>query len=215
MEFFKKTLSFVAITSLLTGCQITEEEKEKLEQAGENLEKIASAPFIAYPAENDKIVRSGEVRLLIDDSVEYKSMALIVDGIEVAVDEEAPYEFQWDPYYWSENEKATLIIRAITAGDNLLRSEVRTVEIGENVHNLVKVINPVNGQIFRNINSTDISWNSRAGAESYDVQVNGVTFNTDLTSSTIDLPSIGDYSVSVRAINAQGNQGSRQSRQVE
>ena len=207
MEFLKKTLSFVAITGLLTGCQITEEEKEKLEQAGENLEKIASAPFIAYPAENDTIEQSDEVRLLIDDSVDYKSMALIVDGIEVAVDEEAPYEFQWDPYYWSENEKATLIIRAITAGDNLLRSEVRTVAIGQNVHNLVKITDPINGQVYRNINSTDIAWNARVGAESYDVRVNGVTFNTVLTSANIDLPSIGDYSVSVRAINGQGNQG--------
>lgn len=207
MEFLKKTLSFVAITGLLAGCQITEEEKEKLEQAGENLEKIASAPFIAYPAENDTIEQSDEVRLLIDDSVDYKSMALIVDGIEVAIDEEAPYEFQWDPYYWSENEKATLIIRAITAGDNLLRSEVRTVEIGQNAHNLVKITDPLNGQVYRNINSTDIAWNARVGAESYDVRVNGVTFNTGLTSANIDLPSIGDYSVSVRAINAQGNQG--------
>lgn len=207
MEFLKKTLSFVAITGLLTGCQITEEEKEKLEQAGENLEKIASAPFIAYPAENDTIEKSDEVRLLIDDSVDYKSMALIVDGIEVAVDEEAPYEFQWDPYYWSENEKATLIIRAITAGDNLLRSEVRTVEIGENVHNLVKITNPINGQILQNVNSTDISWTARAGAESYDVRINGVTFNTEQTTASIDLPAIGNYSMEVRAIDSQGHKG--------
>ena len=207
MEFLKKTLSFVAITGLLTGCQIIEEEKEKLEQAGENLEKIAVAPYISFPAENSSVNGVTPIRLDVDDSVSYKYMALIVDGIEVAVDEEAPYEFQWDPYYWSENEKATFIIRAITAGENLLRSGVRTVEIGEDVHKLVKVTNPINGQIFRNINTTDISWNSRSGAESYDVQVNGVTFNTDLTSSTIDLPSIGDYSISVRAINGQGNQG--------
>jgi hypothetical protein len=207
MDILKKALSFAAIISLLTGCQITEEEKEKLEQAGENLEKIASAPFIAYPAENDKVVTSGEVRLLIDDSVDYKSMALIVDGIEIAVDEEAPYEFQWDPYYWSENEKATLIIRAITAGDNLLRSEVRTVEIGENVHNLVKITNPINGQILQNVNSTDISWTARAGAESYDVRINGVTFNTEQTTASIDLPAIGDYSMEVRAIDSQGHKG--------
>ena len=43
MDFLTKTLSFVILTSLLAGCQLTEEEKEKIEQAGENLEKIASA----------------------------------------------------------------------------------------------------------------------------------------------------------------------------
>jgi len=207
MEFLKKTLSLTLFAGLLAGCQITEEEKEKLEQAGENLEKIASAPFIAYPAENDTVDSSGEIRLLIDDSVDYKSMALIVDGIEVAVDEEAPYEFQWDPYYWSNNAKATFIIRAITAGGNLLRSEVRTVEIGDNVHNLVKVTSPYDGQVLQNVNSTDISWTARAGAESYDVQINGVMFNTDQTTASIDLPTIGNYSMSVRAIDSQGYKG--------
>jgi hypothetical protein len=207
MDFLKKTLSFVILTGLLTGCQLTEEEKEKIEQAGENLEKIASAPFIAYPAENDTVNNSGEIRLIIDDSVDYKSMALIVDGIEVAVDYEAPYGFQWDPYYWSNNAKATFIIRAITAGENLLRSEVRTVEIGSNVHNLVKVTNPSDGQILQNVNSTDISWNARTGAESYDVQINGVMFNTDQTTASIDLPTIGNYSMSVRAIDSQGHKG--------
>jgi hypothetical protein len=207
MDFLKKTLSFVILTGLLTGCQLTEEEKEKIEQAGENLEKIASAPFIAYPAENDTVNNSGEIRLIIDDSVDYKSMALIVDGIEVAVDYEAPYGFQWDPYYWSNNAKATFIIRAITAGENLLRSEVRTVEIGSNVHNLVKVTNPFDGQILQNVNSTDISWNARTGAESYDVQINGVMFNTDQTTASIDLPTIGNYSMSVRAIDSQGHKG--------
>lgn len=207
MEFLKKTLSLTLFAGLLAGCQITEEEKEKLEQAGENLEKIASAPFIAYPAENDTVKNSGEIRLIIDDSVDYKSMALIVDGIEVAVDEEAPYGFQWDPYYWSNNAKATFIIRAITAGGNLLRSEVRTVAIGDDVHNLVKVTSPYDGQILQNVNSTDISWTARAGAESYDVQINGVMFNTDQTTASIDLPVIGNYSMSVRAIDSQGYKG--------
>ena len=207
MDFLKKTLSFVILTGLLTGCQLTKEEKEKIEQAGENLEKIASAPFIAYPAENDIVNNAGEIRLIIDDSVDYKSMALIVDGIEVAVDDEAPYGFQWDPYYWSNNAKATFIIRAITAGGNLLRSEVRTVEIGSNVHNLVKVTSPYDGQILQNVNSTDISWTARAGAASYDVQINGVMFNTDQTTASIDLPTIGNYSMSVRAIDSQGHKG--------
>jgi len=207
MDFLKKTLSFVIFTGLLTGCQLTEEEKEKLEQAGENLEKIASAPYIAYPAENNTVTDLEFIRLVVDDSVAYKSMALLVDGIEVAVDEEAPYEFQWDPYYWSENEKATFIIRAVAADGNLLRSEIRTVIIGENVHNLVRVTNPVDGQVLRNVNTTDISWNARAGAVSYDYKVNGVMFNTDQTTASIDLPTIGNYSMSVRAIDSQGYKG--------
>lgn len=207
MELLKKTLPFVALTGLLSGCQITEEEKEKLEQAGENLEKIASAPFIAYPAENDRVTKSSEIRLVIDDSVNYQYMALLVDGIEVAVDDEAPYQFQWDPYFWSQNEKATLIIRAVTEGENLLRSDVRTVLIDENVHNLVSVTSPYNGQVYQNINSTPVSWNAREGAASYDLKVNNIVINTDQTSAQIDLPAIGDYSVSVRARDNLGNQG--------
>ena len=207
MDFLKKTLSFVILAGLLTGCQLTEEEKEKLEQAGENLEKIAVAPYISYPAENSTIHAATAIRLDVDESVEYKSMALLVDGIEVAVDDEAPYGFQWDPYYWSNNAKATFIIRAITAGGNLLRSEVRTLEIGGNVHNLVKVTNPSDGQILQNVNSTDISWSARAGAVSYDYKVNGVTYSTDQTTASIDLPMIGNYSMSVRAIDNQGHKG--------
>jgi hypothetical protein len=205
MEFFKKSLMFISLAGLLSGCELTAEEKEKLEQAGENLEKIAVAPYISYPAENSTIHAATTIRLDVDESVEYKSMALLVDGIEIALDEEAPYEFQWDPYYWSENEKSTFIIRAITVDDNLLRSEVRTVIIGEDVHNLVRMTNPLDGQVFQNINTTDISWNPRAGADSYDARINSTTINTDQTTTSIDLPTIGNYSLSVRAIDIHGN----------
>ncbi len=207
MDFLKKTLSFVIFTGLLTGCQLTEEEKEKLEQAGENLEKIAVAPAISFPAENDTIYKATAIRLDVDNSVSYKSMALVVDGIEVDVDYEAPYEFHWDPYFWSENQKSTFIIRAITAGDNLLRSDILTLPIGNDVHNLVRITNPLDSSVIRNVNTTDISWNARAGAVSYDYKVNGVTYSTDQTMASIDLPVIGSYAVSVRGVNSQGYKG--------
>ena len=207
MDFLKKTLSFVILTTLLTGCQLTEEEKEKIEQAGENLEKIAVAPAISFPAENDTIFKATAIRLDVDNSVSYKSMALVVDGIEVDVDYEAPYEFHWDPYFWSENQKSTFIIRAITAGNNLVRSDILTLPIGSDVHNLVRITNPLDSSVIRNVNTTDISWNARAGAVSYDYKVNGVTYSTDQTTASIALPVIGSYALSVRGVNSLGYKG--------
>ncbi|MEH6450922.1 MAG: hypothetical protein V7765_19815 [Oleispira sp.] len=207
MDFYKKTLLFTAFAGLLSGCELTEDDKKNLDKASVNLEKVAIAPLISFPAENKNIENVIEVIVDIDTSVQYKSLALLVDGKEVAIDVEAPYEFTWDPYFWSENTEATFLIRAVTEDDNLLRSEIRTVQIDADVRNQVKYLIPTANQIFKNINSTNISWTARSAASNYEYRVNGTTYNTTSTTESIALPQVGNYSLAVRAIDAQGHKG--------
>lgn len=207
MDFYKKTLLFTAFAGLLSGCELTEDDKKNLDKASVNLEKVAIAPLISFPAENKNIENVIEVIVDIDTSVQYKSLALLVDGKEVAIDMEAPYEFTWDPYFWSENTDATFLIRAVTEDENLLRSEIRTVQIGANVRNQVKYLTPTANQIFKNINSTNVSWNARVGATNYEYRVNDTTYSTTSTTESIALPQVGNYSLAVRAIDGQGNKG--------
>ena len=207
MDFYKKILLFTAFAGLLSGCELTEDDKKNLDKASVNLEKVAIAPLISFPAENKNIENIIEVIVDIDTSVQYKSLALLVDGKEIAIDVEAPYEFTWDPYFWSENTEATFLIRAVTEDDNLLRSEIRTVQIDSNVRNQIKYLTPTPNQIFKNTQSTNISWAARTGASNYEYRVNDTTYNTTSTTESIALSQVGNYSLAVRAIDAQGHKG--------
>ena len=207
MELFRKVIIFALLASGLAGCQLTEEDKKNLEKANVNLEKVAIAPLISFPAENKTVDKAIEVIVDIDTSVNYTSLALLVDGKEVAVDSEAPYEFTWDPYFWSENTEATFLIRAITEEGTLLRSEIRTVRIGSDVYSQMSLLSPTANSELRNINSTEVSWTTHSGAARYDYRINGSEFSTTGTSAITQLPQIGDYSMSIRAIDILGNKG--------
>ncbi|MEH6450927.1 MAG: Ig-like domain-containing protein [Oleispira sp.] len=207
MELFKKILVLTLSISSLAGCQLTDDEKKKLDKANVNLEKVAIAPLITFPAANDKVENSVDVRVDIDESVTYKSVSLLVDGENIATDLEPPYSFSWDPYFWSDRDQATLMIRAVTAEDVLLRSEVLTVRIGSFIQNQIQITQPTANQEFQNIDSTNIEWTAKSGATRYDYRIDSTSASTTVTSAAISLPAIGDYLLSVRATDAQGHTG--------
>jgi hypothetical protein len=207
MELFKKILVLTLSISTLAGCQLTDDEKNKLDKANANLEKVAIAPLITFPAVNDKVEKPVDVRVDIDESVIYKSVSLLIDGENIATDLEPPYNFSWDPYFWSDRDQATLMIRAVTAEDVLLRSEVLTVRIGSFIQNQIQITQPTANQEFQNIDSTNIEWTAKSGATRYDYRIDSTSASTTETSAAISLPAIGDYLLSVRATDAQGHTG--------
>lgn len=207
MELFKKILVLTLSISTLAGCQLTDDEKNKLDKANANLEKVAIAPLITFPAVNDKVEKPVDVRVDIDESVTYKSVSLLIDGENIATDLEPPYNFSWDPYFWSDRDQATLMIRAVTAEDVLLRSEVLTVRIGSFIQNQIQITQPTANQEFQNIDSTNIEWTAKSGATRYDYRIDSTSASTTATSAAISLPALGDYLLSVRATDAQGHTG--------
>lgn len=208
---YKYLTGLILISCLpLSGCNLTEDDKKKLDKAGENLEKVALKPLISFPTDNDNI--RGPITIIIDTdpTIEHKSVTLKVMGREVATDTEAPFEFDWQPYFWSTEEQSqvTLQVTAITADDSYLRSDLINVTLNDDLKDTLNIITPASDSSIQNIDSTQLQWAPLSGAQSYEYQLNEQNVvATTKTSATLSLPSTGNYSVKVRATNEDGQTG--------
>ena len=206
------SLMFIPFCLLLTACNLTEEEKEKLDEASQNLEKVVLKPIILAPSENQTVRDTTAVLFEIDDtSTEYQSISLKVDGVEVSSISEAPYQFQWDPYYSSERNTASLLIRAVTSDATLLLSEVVTVSVDQTIKDQVQILSPYQGEIIQNTDSLNIVIGGKDNAESYDLKLsingNAEEFTTISPTTQLSLNTLGAYSLEVRAVDQFGRKG--------
>lgn len=208
---YKYLTGLILVSCLpLSGCNLTEDDKKNLNKAGENLEKVALKPLISFPTDNDNI--KGPITIIIDTdpTVEHKSVTLKIMGREVATDTEAPFEFNWQPYFWStENQsQVTLQVTAITNDDSYLRSDLINVTLDDDLKNNLGIITPATNSSVQNIDSIQLQWAPLSGAQSYEYQLNEQDIvATTNTSATVSLPVTGNYSVKVRATNEDGQTG--------
>ena len=218
-----KYLRLIPLVSAISlgGCELTDEEKDKLEQTGNNIEKVALKPTIASPGEEATLFDTTDIRINIDATVPHKSVTLLIDGQEIATDSEAPFEFNWDPYFWSKDKKAnvteeeqeqarvaTILVTALTEGGAFLRSDVRSIKLSEGLKDAIAFTAPASNQAFQNTNQINLAWTTRAGAVSYDYQLNNEQIvSTANTSATLTLEETGSYQLKVRATNGLGFTG--------
>lgn len=194
----------------LAGCNLTDDEKDKLDHAGNNLEKVALKPFIASPTNNDLIDGNIPIIVDLDPTITYKSVTLKIKGEEVETDTEAPFNFHWKPYFWSTDgeSQVTLQVTAITEDDAYLRSDLLEVTLSQNLKNNINILTPINNSSLQNVDSTLAQWAPLEGAISYEYQLNTQESTSTIeTSATLELPSPGNYDLKVRATNANGHTG--------
>jgi len=210
MQLRKAALLAFASTLFISGCELTDEEKERVEKAEDNLEKVALAPQITQPSADESISGTVEVYVDVDTSVmeTYESVTLFIEGRPELVDTEFPYEFSFNSYYWSDNEKISLLAKVETLGGNQLRSDVISVPVAATANTALAISYPQNNSVFRSINEVSLNWNALEGADSYEYQINdGGSVFTDATSAQVSLPELGNYQVKVRATNAEDHTG--------
>jgi hypothetical protein len=207
---YSKKIALLALVSSLfiSGCSDT--EKERIEQAEDNLEKIALAPQITKPSEDESV--SGIVEVYVDvdtdDMSNYESVTLFIEGKPELVDTEFPYEFSFNSYYWSDNEKISLLAKVETINGNQLRSEVVSVPVAASANNTLTITSPQNNSILRSIGEIAVSWTTLNDAVSYEYQINGgEIISTQESSVQISLSGLGFYQAKVRATNAEGHTG--------
>jgi hypothetical protein len=218
-----KYLRLIPLISAISlgGCELTDDDKKKLDKAGENLEKVALAPTINSPGESATIFDTTDIRIGTDTTVPHASVTLLIDGQKIATDNEAPFEFSWDPYFWSkdtqgtlsaeeqiEAQVATISVTALTEGGAFLRSDVRNVKLSDTLKDAMAFTTPSSNQAFQNTNQISIAWTPRTGAVNYEYKVNnGEVIPTIDTSATLTLENIGSYQLKVRATNDLGFTG--------
>ncbi len=210
MQLRKAAFLALASTLFISGCELTDEEKERIETAEDNLEKVALAPQITQPSENESI--SGDVDVYVDVDTgaidSYESVTLFIEGRPELVDTEFPYEFSFNSYYWSDNEKISLLAKVKTLDGNELRSEVVSVPVANTANTALAISSPQTNSVFRSINEISLTWNDLEGADKYEYQINsGGILSTEATSAQVSLPELGNYQVKVRATNVEGHTG--------
>ena len=99
------------------------------------------------------------IRADAEDNDRVEKVEFFIDGIKVHVDEETPYEYEWD--YSSADGSHTIMCKAFDPAGNSGNSEIISVEIEEILPKPV-LISPVNGDTLTD-NTPQFNWNSVIG----------------------------------------------------
>lgn len=187
----------------LSGCNLTPEEKKKLDDAAIDLEKLADQIIITSPAK-DSIVEQSivTVRADIPADAQAKEVALYVDGIEIAKDSDgAPWEIQWPAYYYADGNKHTLLLKTITGSGNEVRNnEQFQLTVAESANQALAFTDGVDGTKIQDQNQLKVSFAEFPGATRYEVTDGLQTVETTSTTATLIDLDVGTYSVRYRAI---------------
>lgn len=210
MKSWKLGVTLLSATIPLVGCNLTDDQKERIGSAEDNVEQIALAPQITKPSADESI--SGIVDVYVDvdtdDLDKYKSVTLFIEGRPELVDTDYPYEFTFDSYFWSENERISLLAKLDTLKGNQLRSEVLSIPVDSSAKDGISFTFPTKGQQFQNVNEVNLAWTALDSAVSYEYRVNeGEPVEVTSTQSVIALPDLGNYSVQVRATDTNDHTG--------
>jgi len=203
-----KWLTLASVISL-TGCPITEEEKQKIEAAGQDLEKLASQIIITRPAK-DAIVYDAQTVVLADlpSDAEVDSMALYVDGRKVAEDNDgAPWEFLWDSYYWADNNNHSLFLKATTSeGVEVRNNDPYQVHVSSEANEKLTFAQSSQNKTIQDADTMTIDFADVANATSYKLQVRSALSGNLITSmdvtdseAVLENLSVGEYHISYRA----------------
>lgn len=189
---------FIFAAVLISACSSNK-------SSGDDADLSVLDPAITFPASNATIDGETEIRVDLDSSVDYETVNLLVNGIEVAEDSSAPYSFTWNPYFVEAASDASLIVKALTEDGQILRSSATVVTIDRSAEaglfrpltinsdsDLQTVFPYATGEI-------NLSWSVLDGAEAYQYRVSeGSPSNSIGTTSTITV-SEGINTIEVRA----------------
>ncbi len=199
--------SVLVVLLSISGCQLTDEEKEKLNDAQIDLEQIADQIIITYPANSSTVTESiVTVRADIPAAAEAQEATLFVDGIEVAKDSDgAPWEISWPSYYWADGAPHTLLLKTVTGGGNEVRNNQQyQVIVGVEANQALTFKEGVDGLELKGLDSLLVEYKTFPGATEYQVSYShqGQTIEIGSAGDSIELSdlNVGEYVLRYRAV---------------
>lgn len=187
------TLTAFLVSLVLSGCQLT--EKEKL--------KLADQIIITSPANTSDVSTSMVVvRANIPTSANAQSVSLVVDGIEVANDNNgAPWELNWPAYYYADGYQHTLLLKIITSkGDEILNSQKFQLTVLEGANEALGFNANLDGKKIKDVNTLSISFKAFPRATRYQVSYDGKNIETVDPQLVLTDLNVGFHEVRYRAI---------------
>jgi len=173
--------------------------------------------LITFPAEDATLSETTPVRLEVPSGLKNVTLDLMVDGLVVDSITEAPYEFTWDPYYWSTDSTSrhTLLVKASNAVGAEIVSNLVPVSVLASSNSQLSLTSPVDSQIVENSDSVSLQWGLYEGASQYKVQVAGassftnILYETTTSTNQFDLTGldVGSYFWRIQAIDNEEREG--------
>jgi hypothetical protein len=199
--------SILAVAISMSGCDLSDEEKEKLNDAQIDLEQLADQIIITYPANNTIITDSNiTVRADIPSAANAQEVTLYVDGVEVSKDiDGAPWELSWPTYYTADGMPHTLLLKTLTGGGNEVRNNQQyQVTVATEANKALAFKDGLNGLQLTDVNSLIVDYSAFLGATKYQVSYshNGEEIEVDSVTDNVELLelNVGEYVVRYRAI---------------
>lgn len=195
--------SFFTLASVLAlgGC-ITEEEKEQLEQAGQDLAKLANQIIVTYPAADSEVSDAVViVKADIPSDVQAQSVTLLVDGVEVGRDDDGePWEISWPAYYWGDDNKHSLLLKTTNQDGVEIRNQAMSVSVSSSVASSLTITSDHGSLNYVSGEEAILSLAPVTQAKAYDVLVNEQEVQTQDPEVALTGLSVGTNLVSYRAI---------------
>ncbi len=148
--------------------------------------------IVTSPADEATIKNETTIRILFPKSLSLSEGSLLVDGVSVIDNIDDLSTFNWNPYYWGDNNRHSLMITAENETAGQVISNLISVTVNDSVKQLLIQTTPTNGAELDQINKTQLSWQALSGASNYEIQVStnqnflsNVTTYTTAETSTI------------------------------
>ncbi len=147
--------------------------------------------IVTSPADEATITNETTIRILFPKSLSLSEGSLLVDGVSVIDNIDDLSTFNWNPYYWGDNNRHSLMITAENETAGQVISNLISVTVNDSVKQLLIQTTPTNGAELDQINQTQLSWQALSGASNYEVQVSTIqNFSSDVTTYTTTETSI-------------------------
>ncbi len=172
--------------------------------------------LIVSPASDAFLSTTAQVKFLAPPSSDDTDYELLVDAEVVATLTGEPYEFEWNPYFWSDSARHTLLVRRVGANGSVITSNLVPVSVAVSNSSELKPLAPESGVYLDAGAQAELSWESVIGASSYEVQLGKDRMFTQLlpTQATVTTSYLtgaleaGPYYWRYRATNALNKTGS-------
>nr|QIH44523.1 S8 family serine peptidase [Vibrio ziniensis] len=157
----------------------------------QSVDTQAPEVVIVTPEQNAQIAGLVNVDVSASDDQGVSSVSLYANGVLVATDISAPYQFSWDSTQ-ADNGEVTLTAYAYDAADNEGISDTQIVvvdnqaevEVVDVVAPSVSILNPANGSTISKVVSIDINANDDSGIAMVKLYIDGeLVLSTDAATS--------------------------------
>lgn len=215
----------LAVCLALTGCGSSSDNSQPVEKAADtaktdnkdtekkpesNDEKQPLAVSVVSLTANSVVnATATQISVSVSDESLVKEISLLVNGEKVDTVGSAPWTLDWDAYYWG-NSTAQIAIETVDKDNKVHTSAAPfNVKVTNSVNKTLK-FNELNAHL-RNADSLKVALNPVNNAEFYEIQIvhNNSTTIVKSENTTVELTelTLGDYKLSYRATNAQGQTG--------